>query len=108
MEAQPTSTNDQIFLNALDAIDRDTRISVGVDAWLCRGQQRETVSIKNLSLHGMLVKSESPPSVGAAVYIEIAGAGTFEGVVRWRNHNEFGIHLFESIDLALFYNPQEH
>lgn len=105
MMAQTTLTNDQIYLNALDALDRDTRIDVSVDALLCRGNdQCQRVSVANVSVYGIRVICDFPPLVGEAVQIELAGAGKFEGVVRWQNENEFGAHVFESIDLRLFLN----
>jgi hypothetical protein len=104
-----TLTNDQIFLNALEALDRDTRINVGVDALLYRAdEQCENIYIENLSIHGVRAKCDFPPLVGEAVKIELAGAGMFEGVVRWHNQNNFGVHVFETINLRLFSNPQEY
>lgn len=106
---QTTLTNDQIFLNALDALDRDTRINVGVDALLYRSDQKcEQIYIANLSTHGIRVICATPPLVGEAVKIELPGAGIFEGVVRWQNQDNFGVHLFESIDVSLFSTPQEY
>jgi hypothetical protein len=109
MVAQTTLTNDQIFLDALDALDRDARIAVGADALLYGpDEQCENIYIVNLSRHGIRAKCDLPPLVGEAVRIELAGAGMFEGVVRWQNQNNFGVHVFETINLRLFSNPQEY
>lgn len=109
MMAQTTMTSDQMFLNALDALDRETRINVGTDAVLYRaGEQYDNVYIVNLSAHGVRVICDSPPLVGEAVKIELADSGLFEGVVRWRKQDNFGVHIFESIDVSLYFTPQEY
>jgi hypothetical protein len=101
--AQPKLTDDEIFLNALDANDRDTRIDVSADALLHRaGKQHEHMFIENLSIHGVQATCDFPPLVGEAIEIELAGLGRFQGVVRWQRQNNFGVHTFESIDLSLF------
>jgi hypothetical protein len=109
MEAQTTLTNDQIFLNALDTFDRDSRIAVAAHAMLCRdGKQHEDIFVENISIHGIRATCRRPPSVGEAVQIELTGAGTLEGVVRWKNQYDFEVYIFESIALNLFLNPQEY
>ena len=108
MAAQPKLTDDEIFLNVLDAIDRDTRIEVGADALLYRaGKQKEHIIIGNLSIYGVQATCDFPPLVGEAIEIELAGLGRFQGVVRWQHQNNFGVHTFERIDLSLFYDPHE-
>ncbi len=108
MTAQPKLTDDEIFLNVLDANDRDTRIDFSADALLHRaGKRHEHILIQNLSIHGIQATCTIPPVVGEAVEIELAGLGKFQGVVRWQHQNNFGVHTFESIDLSIFRNSQD-
>jgi|TARA_R100001244_G_scaffold47550_3_gene42300 hypothetical protein len=103
MTAQIQYCDDETFWNRLDANDRDTRIYVDADALLYRASDQQTaIVIQNLSIHGVRATTDFPPLVGEAIEIDLAGQGRFQGVVRWRHQNKFGVHTFEHIDLNLF------
>ena len=103
MTAQPQFCDDETFWDTIDAYDRETRIDVEADAQLFRDMDQPVdICIQNLSIHGVRATSDFPPSVGEAMEIELAGLGRFQGVVRWRHQNIFGIHTFETIDLSVF------
>ena len=108
MTVQPQFCDDEAFWNTLDPNDRDTRIYVDADAVLYRDRVQPTqIIIQNLSIHGLRATTDLPPSVGEAIEIELAGLGRFQGVVRWRHQDKFGVHTFEHIDLDVFSDPEE-
>lgn len=80
---------------------REQRKITFTKAFMAVGEDWVEVTIGNISAHGMMVKCNHLPAVGAAVTIRRRAAGV-TGVVQWVNGRRFGLKAAEPIDLGAF------
>jgi hypothetical protein len=66
----------------------------------CRDAQ--PVTVRNVSSHGVGLKANPPPPVGARVSVRLRDYGYVGGTVRWSEHGSFGVLLDTVIDLERF------
>ena len=79
-------------------ISREQRHPVAIAARMRGDHGWADISIRNVSLHGMLIQAERPPPPGA--YLEVRLANLFYAVrTVWANGRLFGVRTRERIDL---------
>ncbi len=60
-------------------------------ARLISGSRRWDCKALDVSINGVRAKTESPPAIGTAVTLALAGSVHFGGTVAWQKSKEFGI-----------------
>nr|WP_314445538.1 EAL domain-containing protein [uncultured Sphingomonas sp.] len=58
------------------------------------------VRLRNISALGALVECSRPLTPGQAITMDIVGAGTVNGTIRWAQRDRFGIRFKEEFDLG--------
>lgn len=80
---------------------RENRRLTFIKAFLAVGEGWAEVTISNISAHGMMVKCNEPPALGATVTIRRRAAGAV-GTVMWVKGRRFGMRSVEPIDQDAF------
>jgi PilZ domain len=63
----------------------------------------QSVTVRNLSRHGLSAKLETPAAVGQEIILHLPGVGDVAGVVKWARSKRVGIRLLSAIEPELVF-----